>query len=186
MGLGLWTVWPTPRVGSTVRDCDSTQVGPVARGEPGTRTLSYVCTHMRACVRRPPGSRGHLGPSPQHGKPAEAHRASVGPSPPSGRLALRAPAADTARPPSSKGRAGPGNWVRTRLGGVPTMPECTPREGRGFRSQHSLAQACTPVSARVCVCSYMCALPLQPTASTQGSGCSHPHRHPHHLAQGHL
>lgn len=186
MGLGLWTMWSTPRVGSTASDCDSGQVGPAARGEPGTRTLSYVCTHVCACVRQPPGFWGQPGPKPSAWGASRGPSSFCGPQPP---VLLTSPASSCCgrHPPARAVRAGPGpgSWVRARLGGVPTMPESVPCEGRGFRSQHGQPRL-AHLSARVCVCSCVCALPLQLTASAQGSGCPRPHSRPHHLAKGHL
>ena len=47
--------------------------------------------------------------------------------------------------------------IRARLGRVPTVPECTPCEGRGFRSQRSLAQeSLAHLCLHVRVCAHAC------------------------------
>lgn len=175
-------------MGSTVGDCDSTQVGPVAREEPPTPGGCAPCICRHIC---PPASQ-LVGAAWARALSAWSQRRPIellwAPAPcpahqPCELLLQRPPAC-----PSSEGRAGPGKLGQSKAGQGPHRTRACTLRGQGLRipTQPGPGEPGTPVPTRACVRSCVCALPLQLTASAQGSGRPRPHRRPHLLAKGHL
>lgn len=109
-------------------------------------------------VHQPPSSWGQPGPEPSARGASGGPLSFCGPQLP---VLPTSPASSCCRgrPPARAARAGPGlgSWVRARLGRVPTAPERAPCEGRGFGSQHSLAQASLAhLCLHVRVCAHAC------------------------------